>query len=268
MRFKEFLTETPTDEASIREFLNKTLGLDDSDFIINQDKSVSLHTDLNIDPVHGQSLKRLPVKFKEIDGDVWINNCKLETLIGLPEVVENLYLINTFVKDLKFAPKTFYGDLVINNNRNLKSLAGCPTEVPGDFSCCDNHELESLVGGPTTVGKSYKIDTCNSLKSIEGIAETIGKHLSICNNRKLDNLEGINKKVKSCGGKLDVSGNYFTHSIMGVVVVKGITSLEYKFGGKASKAFDIIFKCRTEGKDALECQDLLIDAGLQDFAKL
>lgn len=268
MRFKEFLTETPTDEASIREFLNDTLGLDNSDFIINDDKTVSLHTDLNIDPVHGQTLKRLPVKFKEIDGDVWINNCSLETLIGLPEVVESLYLINTRIKDLRFAPKVFFGDLVINNNRNLSSLTGCPAEVPGDFSCCDNHELKSLEGGPKKVGKSYKIDTCNALKSIDGIAETIGKHLSICNNRALDNLEGINKKVKSCGGKLDVSGNYFTHSIMGVVVLKGITSLEYKFGGKASKAFEIIFKCRDEGKDALECQDLLIDAGLQDFAKL
>jgi hypothetical protein len=189
-------------------------------------------------------------------------------LIGLPEVVESLYLINTRIKDLKFAPKVFFGDLVINNNKNLKSLVGSPVEVPGDFSCCDNHELESLEGGPRTVGKSYKIDTCNTLKTIDGIAEKIGKHLSICNNRKLDNLAGISKKVKSCGGKLDVSGNYFTHSVMGVVVVKGITGLEYKFGGKASKAFEIIFKCREEGKDPLECQDLLIDAGLQEFAKL
>jgi len=268
MRFKEYLLEAPQDEETIKEFLTETLGLHPSDFLIKEDNSVTLFSDLNIDAVHGQTLKRLPIKFNEIDGDIWINNCQLETLIGLPAIAENIYLINTRIKSLKYLPKTIHGDLVINNNRNLASLEGCPDSVPGDFSCSDNHELLSLEGGPKEVGKSYKIDTCNKLKSIEGIASTIGKHLSICNNRGLDNLEGISRKVKSCGGKLDVSGNYFSRAIMGVVTLKGITGLEYKFGGKASKAFEIIFKCREEGKDALECQDLLIDAGLQEFAKL
>ena len=268
MRFKQFLSESPQDESTIREFLTSILKIDSSDFVINEDKSVSLFNDLNIDAVYGQSLKRLPIEFKQIDGDVWINNCNLETLIGLPDSVENLYLINTRIKDLKYAPTTISGDLIVNMNRNLVSLKGCPEKVSGDFSCSDNHKIESLVGGPVEVGKSYKVDTCNSLKSIDGIAEQIGKHLSICNNRALNNLQGISKKIKNCGGKLDVSGNYFTHSIMGVVTIKGITGLEYKFGGKATKAFDIIFKCRNEDKDALECQDLLIDAGLQDFAKI
>ena len=273
MRFNELITESQAlnDEQEISEFLTDSLGIDSDDFDINSDLSVTLHTDLNIDAVNGLAIKRLPIKFKEIQGDVWINNCVIDSLIGLPaEINGSVILLNTRIKNLKFCPKLTgeESDLILQHNRNLESLEGCPVEIPNNFDLSDNHAIKSLENGPKKVGRNYKVDTCDGLETISGIAEEIGKHLSLCNNRKLESLEGISKKIKHCGGKLDVSGSHFKSAIMGVVVVKGITGLEYKFGGEATRAFDIIFACRNQGKDALECQDLLIDAGLQRFAKL
>lgn len=271
MRFKHFLAEEFRDEDEINDFLVNTLGIDEDEFTINSDKSVSLHSDLNLDQVHGQSLKRLPVKFKEIQGSVWICNCSLETLIGLPSSIDgSLCIINSRIKNLRYAPKQLGedGDLVIQNNRNLISLEGCPEEVM-DFNLSDNHHLKSLAGGPTKVKRNYKVDTCNGLQTIEGIATHIEKNLSLCNNRSLSSLQGIHKVVAYCGGKIDVSGNHFKSHLLGLLLVKGSKGLSYKFGGKATKVFDIIEKCRAEGKDEFDAQtEIMDDPELYPFAKL
>lgn len=273
MRFKDFLIEAKPEREVVFSFLTEELYLDTNDFEIHSDLSVTLMYDLNIDANKAQSRKRLPVKFREIKGSAWISNCMLETLIGFPEKIEGgIYLTNTRIKDLKFCPKSLgetEGDLILQNNRNLVSLEGCPEKVSGDFTLSDCHSINSLENGPKEAGKTYKVESCNSLDSIQGLANNVGKHLMLRDNRKLTSLAGINKILKSVGGKLDVSGSRFTSSIMGLLLIKGFTGISYQFGtADASKAFEIIFKCRNEGKDAVECQDALIDAGLTEFAKL
>ena len=272
MRFKDFLLEERQDRDSVKEFLTNELELDESDFEIHPDLSVSLFSDLNIETNKAQSIRRLPVKFREIQGSVWISNCKLESLVGLPHKIDGgINITNTRIKNLRFCPQELGsdGDVVLQNNRDLESLEGCPKTIPKTFGLTDCHKIVSLEHGPSEVGYNYKVDTCNSLTSIKGMPTTIGKHLALCNNRELRSLAGISKMLKSCGGKLDVSGSRFTSAIMGLVLIKGFTRIEYKFGSKdATAAFEIIFKCRNEGKDELECQDALIDAGLQEFAQL
>lgn len=273
MRFKDFLIEAKPERDVVFTFLTEELYLDSNEFEIHSDLSVTLLYDLTIEVNKAQSRKRLPVKFREIKGSVWISNCMLETLIGLPEKIDGgIYLTNTRIKDLKFCPKTLgatEGDLVLQNNRNLVSLEGCPEKISGDFTLNDCHHITSLEHAPKEVGKTYKVEACNSLSSIQGLASTIGKHLMLRDNRSLKSLAGISKILKSVGGKLDVSGSRFTSSIMGLLLIKGFTGISYQFGpAEATKAFEIVFKCRDEGKDAIECQDALIDAGLSEFAKL
>ena len=271
MRLTHFLAEELNNENEIHDFLTDTLGIDSEDFVVNSDKTVTLNNDLTVDQVYGQSLKRLPVKFKAIHGDIWINNCSLETLIGLPaEISGSLIITNSRIKNLRFAPKKVgeKADVILQSNRNLISLEGCPQEVE-NFDISDNHHLKSLVGGPVKVNRNYKVDTCNGLESIEGIANHIGKNLSMCNNRSLSSLKGIHKLVAYCGGKIDVSGNHFESHLLGLLLVKGTTGLSYKFGGKATKVFDIIEKCRADGKDEFDAQTEIMDIPeLYPFAKL
>ena len=272
MQFKDFLSENRQDKNSVLEFLTGALNLDQEDFNINEDLSVSLFVDLDISNNSASSLRRIPVKFREIQGSVWISNCKLETLIGLPAKIDGgVYITNARITNLRYCPQQLGddGDIVLQNNRELVSLEGCPSDVPQDFSLNDCHKITSLEGGPKTVGHNYKVDTCDGLTSIKGMPTKIGKHLALCNNRNLTSLAGISKMLKECGGKLDVSGSRFTSSIMGLLVIKGFTGIEYKFGGaEATKAFEIIFNCRKDGKDALDCQEALFDAGLDEFAHI
>lgn len=272
MRFKEFLTEVMSSRESIKTFLENTLGLDTDDYTINDDTTVELYTDLSIERGKAAELKRLPVKFSRIDGSIWLTNCRLETLIGLPEEIGGgIFIINSKIKDLNFCPKKIGDvcDVTIQKNKELISLDGCPEVITNDFSLSDCNALTSLVGGPKEVKRNYKVDACNSLTSIEGIAEVIGNNLVLSENRILTSLAGISKMVHSVGGILDVSGSRFKSAIMGLLRIKGMPKVLFKHGtAAAEEAFGIIFKCREEGKDDLDCQEALIDAGLEEFAKL
>lgn len=274
MRFKNFLNENTHDIADVRAFLTDILELEDFDYEIHGDKTVTLYCDLNIGASRTQSLKRLPVKFRYIDGGVWITNCKLETLIGLPDKISgSVNIINTFIKDLKYMPTSLGNDedgsILLSNNRNLESLEGCAKEIAGEFAVTDCNKLTSLEFGPTKVGRNYKVDTCGSLKSIKGIAKEIGRHLILSNNKELESLEGIHKMVSSVGGNIDTSGSRFKSHILGVLLIKNFKNIKYLFGNaKSIEAFKIILQCRADGLDELDCQEKLCDAGLEDYAYL
>ena len=269
MAFKNYLQEVDSGKAgTIKRFLLDNCNLVEDEIEIHDDLTVTIHGDLISEK---SSFKRFPCAFREIKGSITLNHCKIQTLIGMPETIDgDLMLYNTKLTNLEHAPKTLSGGgaVYLTANTELVSLLGCPQEVES-FSVADCEKLESLEGGPRKCDHTYKIDTCEGLHTISGIAEHIGKNLLITNCRSLESLKGIHKNLKFCGGKINVSGTRFKSNIMGLFFVKGITGFEYNFGtGKASQAFDIIFKATKEGKDQLECQDLLIDAGLESFAGL
>ena len=54
-----------------------------------------------------------PFKIKYVKGDFILNGSMLESFKNFPDTV--------------------YGDLIMPNNRNLKSLKGCPSKIYGDF---------------------------------------------------------------------------------------------------------------------------------------
>lgn len=274
MRFKTFLQENENDINDVRSFLTDVLELEDFDYEIHDDLSVSLKCDLNIGGTRTQSLKRLPIKFRHIEGGIWITNCKMETLIGLPEKITGSFnVINTFIKDLKFMPKTLGegedGSICLSQNRNLVSLEGCPEEISGEFALSDCNAITSLAHGPKKVGRNYKVDTCDKITAIDGIAREIGNHLILSNNRNLESLKGVHKMISSVGGNIDVSGSRFKSHILGILLVKDFKNIKYVFGnGKAVEAFKIILQCRQDGVDELDCQEKLCDAGLEDYAYL
>lgn len=272
-KLKQFLkiNESSKNHKSIETFLLETLQLRPKDFKINEDSSVELFCDLNFSKAACQTRARLPVKFSKINGDIWIHNCQLQTLIGLPDEHEGLVsLINVMIPDLSYFPKLVgqNSEIFISRCPHLKSLKGCPEEVGSTFNLNDLPNLESLEHGPKIVGTTYKVDTCG-ITSIDGIAETIGKNLILTNNRELKSLAGIHKKIKSVNGIVDVSGSLFKQNILGLFLVKGVKSYRYAFGGKAEKVFKIVEKNLEEGKDLLDIQyELMENPELERYAEL
>ena len=267
MTFKKFIQEASSGKAeTIKSFLLDHCNLVDSEIEIHEDLTVTIHGDLIVER---QSFSRFPCAFSAIDGSISISHCQIKTLIGMPKSIPgDLLLYNTKLSNLEYGPEEIGGELKLTANNQMTSLKGAPREVQ-KLSIADCEKLESLEGGPKIINGMCKVDTCDGLTSIEGIAETINGNLHLTNCRSLQSLKSIHKNLKQCSGKINVSGTRFKSHIMGLFFVKGIKGFEYNFGtGKASEAFEIIFKATKEGKDQLECQDLLIDANLQSFAGL
>lgn len=267
MTFKKFIQESSSSKAeTIKRFLLSNCNLVESEIEIHEDLTVTIHGDLISER---ENFTRFPCAFRAIEGSISLSHCQIKTLIGMPKSIPgDLMLYNTKLVDLEYGPEEIGGELKLTANHQLVSLKGAPQEVQ-KLSIADSEKLKSLVGGPKIINGTCKIDTCGGLQSIDGIAETINGNLHLTNCRELESLKGIHKNLKLCSGKINVSGTRFKSHIMGLFFVKGIKGFEYNFGtGKASDAFEIIFKATKEGKDQLECQDLLIDANLESFAGL
>lgn len=192
----------------IEEWLNK---FSINNYIITDDLYITVFGSVNL---NGKlKSKKLPVKFKKVDGYFDISNNSLESLEGSPESVlkdfncsfndlESLiggpYKVGDFdcsnnrLSSLSYCPKEVYGSFDCNGNQ-LISIKGSPRTVKGYFNCsnnkisslkggskyvetsfdCSNNFLEELAGGPITVGHDY-ICNGNNLRDLENIADEIG----------------------------------------------------------------------------------------------
>lgn len=130
-------------------------------YIINDDLSVSVDEDVYIDD---SKVSEIPVNFREINGNLRIDNCNFINLKGLPDKLENL---------------------LIANCRNLESLQGCTKEISNNFTL-RNSSVDSLKYGPVHVGGKYHIDL-KKITNLHYLATQIGELcLDDCNITTLD----------------------------------------------------------------------------------
>lgn len=180
-------------------------------YTISDDLYITVHGSVNLNERIRE--KRLPVKFKLVNGYFDISNNSLETLDGCPEKVgkdfncsknnlESLFGAPVKVGDfdcshnklvnLSYCPKEVIGFFNCSNNQ-LTSIKGSPRTIKGYFRCehnkieslkggpkyidayfdCSHNYIKDLNGGPITVVQDY-ICNGNLLKSLDGIADTIG----------------------------------------------------------------------------------------------
>lgn len=142
-------------------------------------------------------------------GALKARNCKLENLNGIPVVTTGNIMLdkNKNLKSLKGSPSE--ADIFSVANCDLKNLEGAPQKTTS-FDCSNNENLKSLIGGP---------DECNSF---------------VCTNTSIENLEGAPKKVLS----IDFSNNKKIISLKGLPIGDNIM---YKYDGIPSitkKTFD------------------------------
>jgi hypothetical protein len=147
----------------------------------------------------------------------------------------------------------------------LTSLEGAPTSVGKNFACNWN-KLTSLEGGPSFVG-GYFYCYDNQLTSLQGAPSSVGSDFS-CGGNKLTSLEGIHKIIKIINGNFYCQGPTMKNSItsggIGLILIEGLKGTDANH-----PAFKIIEKYLGQGKKGLlYCQDELIEAGYEEFARL
>ena len=211
------------------------------------------------------------------------------------EVVENLYKDTRFPHfpntiPLKFG--TVDGNFSISRLR-LKTLEGCPTDVTGLFNASYNI-FPDLKGGPRRVGGDYYASYNPDLTSLEGMAEIVASGINVSSTRISENdfkylpkklkflrvssceniktLSGLNKYVEEIEQAIGVSGIDLSGGLLGLLKIKNLTAIQYGFGSdnpldRALKIVDSYLPVKSS--DAImDCQDELIDAGLEEYARV
>lgn len=134
-------------------------------------------------------------------------------------------------------------------------------KVGGSFYCYTNY-LTSLKGCPREVGGDFFCNK-NSLTSLEHAPEQVGSEFG-CHTNKITSLEGIHKIIKKINGQFDIAFNPIKSGGIGLLLIEGITYINSEL-----PAFKIIRKYLGQGKRGLlACQEELIEAGLEEYAKL
>ena len=127
-----------------------------------------------------------------------------------------------------------------------------------------------LEGGPKEVMENYICEDSN-LYSLKGIAEEIGTSLFLARNN-LTSLHNIHKQIKHIGDSADFTRNPITNCVLGLLLIDGLEHValgdRYDEDLELNKVQMIINKYLEGDKDVFACQEELIEAGFEEFAKL
>ena len=175
------------------------------------------------------------------------------------KVAGNFYCNYSELTSLEGAPSSVDGNFYCNVNQ-LTNLEGAPSSVGEDFDCCDN-ELTSLEGAPSSVGGNFYCNY-NELTSLAGVPSSVGRNFS-CRNNKLTSLSNIHKTIKEVDGYMNFEKNPIKSSVLGLVKIRGVTDVMFD-----NKKLEKIMNKYLPLGDIFDCQEELIEAGLEEFAEL
>ena len=181
----------------------------------------------------------------------------------------NLDISGLELTSLKYCPKEVKWSFRCRDN-NLTSLEHGPEHVGGIYECTGN-KLVNLIGAPRKVIRSF-VAQQNPLTSLEGAPVFVGGSVAL-DDYKFDNLSGIHKHFKHINGTLELGAGDVKHSILGLLLIKGLTDViisKSRSSRSLIKAMAIINKhLPSKGMETVsDVQDLMIEAGLDDFAEL
>lgn len=131
----------------------------------------------------------------------------------------------------------------------------------GDFDC-RAHTLKSLNGAPKIVKGAFNCGG-NMLTSLEGVPKQIDGIFD-CSYNKLTNLKDIHKMITKIGGSIFCHKNPIQSHVLGLLLIPGIRRI-FSFDAWAP----ILNKHLGTGrKGMLNCQNDLIEVGLEEYAQL
>lgn len=188
--------------------------------------------------------------------------------------------------NLKGLPKKIYGELWLDDNKNLQSLEGAPIQCDR-LSLAGCEKLTNFEHCPEAVD-NINADHCVAIASLKGLPKRMKMFLlytkeavafdcdvmqcfDLTIESKNTSLKGLDAAFKGASqisfGRTPIKSN-----VLGLLRIDGLKSVHtYSTDADLVKAFEIINKhlpSTGSMKAILECQDELIEAGLDDFAKL
>lgn len=181
----------------------------------------------------------------------WLRSMKIKNYTINPDktvdVAGDVNLFNRGLDNLPIKFGTVSGNFLVRHNK-FRNLRGFPHEIGGDLTVSYNPGIK-LQGGDGMIVHGRVLTKGTELTTLEGV----GQSFSEIHGSTFPNLEFNTHEITSGG--------------IGLVLIKGlvIRSAYGPFG----KALNIIMKYLGQGKKGLLlCQDELIEAGLEEFAKL
>lgn len=141
-------------------------------------------------------------------------------------------------------------------NLRSKGLSSFPVKfdrVRGDFFCSENYILKSLKGSPNIVDGTFDCSR-TPITTLEGITPIVGS-IDCTKCKELTSLHNIHKMVKEMR---TITCETKSH-MLGLCLIKGITLIVHP------KVGEIMTKYLS---DMIMCQEVLIDAGFAEYAKL
>ena len=171
---------------------------------------------------------------------------------------------NNQITSLEFCPKEVGGGFICSNNKQLTSLEFCPKEVGGYFYCFNN-QLTSLEFCPEKVSGGF-ICSNNKLTSLEFCPKEVGGDFD-CSHNQLTSLADIHKRLKKMNGIFYAYNNPIKSNVIGLMLVAGCkeVSLDNK---EVMNIMNKHLKSPFGHLRLLECQEDLLSAGFEEYAKL
>jgi hypothetical protein len=164
---------------------------------------------------------------------------------------------------LEHCPTEVGGEFSCRYN-DLTSLEHCPTSVSGDFYC-GNNDLTSLEHCPTSVGGKFSCGN-NKLTSLEHCPTSVGGYFYCCDN-KLTSLQNIHTYLKKMNGEFYADNNPIKSHVLGLLLIEGCSLVD--LDNKDVESILNKYLPTTKSRQAvIECQKELIEAGLEEYAKL
>ena len=229
-------------------------------YTIREDGLVDVDGDIDF---FEKSFTKFPIKFGKVSGNFkcW-KSYNLTSLEGAPtEVGGNFSCFScTNLTSLEGAPKSVGGFFYCSGCPNLTSLEGAPTKVGRGFDCSNCYNLTSLEGAPTSVGGYFTVQGCTKLTSLEGAPTEVGGDFDCWSCIKLTSLDHLPKKMN---GTLGLKGLSKITNYLVIFKTKGVTKIEHD-----NKHLERIINKYLPTRDMLNCQDELIEVGLEKYAEI
>jgi hypothetical protein len=143
---------------------------------------------------------------------------------------------------------------------------------PLNFAIISPFFITSPLPFPKAIATSFDCSR-NKFSSFEHFPAEVGKDVGLSSN-KFTTLHDIHKFVKRINGYIVLTDNNITECMLGLLMIDGLMGIDVD-ANKSNKDFlnasEIIntYLPNTDGrKGVVECQRELIEAGLEEFAKL
>lgn len=189
---------------------------------------------------------------------------KVKDLFERQRVIEGDIDVPREATELSYKGAIVKGDFICFDTQII-SLEGAPVWVGGNFDC-SHTKILYLHGAPQHVGGNFRCPG-TKIKSLERAPQYIGGLLD-CYGTKITSLHNIHKQIKHIGEEFHLNSKITSH-VLGVMLIKGLKKIVFPIHSQNQTQVENIINRHLAGdRNAHDCQEELLEAGLVEYAKL